>query len=111
MKKTQISILILLLTVLLCSLNIFVYAAEINITPPEEGHKYVVLSINDNDVTYVCDDCGEIVHLQKSEIVVMWNIDYVNKPPQPTDIDDSSYLDLNNDNIINAKDYAILIHM
>lgn len=45
---------------------------------------------------------------QKSEIIVMWNIDYVNKPPQPTDIDDSSYFDLNNDNIINAKDFAIL---
>lgn len=44
----------------------------------------------------------------KSEVAVTWNIEYVNKPPQPTDIDDSSYLDLNKDNFINAKDFAIL---
>lgn len=111
MKKVKKTILIVLLAVVLFGLNIFAYAAEINITPPEESHKYLVSSINDNDVTYVCDDCGETVNLPKSEIVVMWNIEYVNKPPQPTDVDDSSYLDFNNDNIINAKDYAILIHL
>ena len=38
----------------------------------------------------------------------MWNIDYVNKPPQPIDVDNSSYLDLCKDNIINAKDFAVL---
>lgn len=111
MNKMKNIISIVLLAIVVCSLSIFVYAAEINITEPEESHKYSVASINDNDVTYICDDCGETVNIPKNEIIVMWNIDYVNKPLQPTDVDDSSYLDLNNDNIINAKDYAILIHM
>lgn len=108
MNKIKNIISVVLLAIMVCSLGMFAYAAEINITEPEESHKYTVASINDNDVAYICDDCGETVSLPKSDITVMWNIDYVNKPPQPTDIDDSSYLDLNNDNIINAKDYAIL---
>lgn len=108
MKKMKNIISVLLLAIIVCSLSVFAYAAEINITEPEESHKYTVVSINDNDVTYICDDCGETVNITKSEIIVMWNIKYVNKPPQPTDVDDSSYLDLNNDNIINAKDFAIL---
>lgn len=111
MNKIKNIIFVLLLAIMVCSLGVFAYAAEINITEPEESHKYTVASINDNDVTYICDDCGETVNIPKNEIIVMWNIDYVNKAPQPTDVDDSSYLDLNNDNIINAKDYAILIHM
>lgn len=108
MKKLKNIISILLLATTVCGLGLYAYAAENNMTVPEESHKYVVSSINDNDVTYICDDCDETVSISKSEIVVMWNIEYVNKPPQPTDIDDSSYLDLNNDNIINAKDFAIL---
>ena len=108
MNKMKNIISVILLAIMVCSLSIFAYAAEINITEPEESHKYTVASINDNDVTYICDDCGDTVNVPKSEIVVMWNIAYVNKPPQPTDVDDSSYLDLNNDNVINAKDFAIL---
>lgn len=108
MKKIKNLISVLLIAAITCGLGVYAYAAEINITPPDESHKYVVSSINDNDVTYVCDDCGETVNMKKSDITAMWNIEYVNKPPQPTDVDDSSYFDLNNDNIINAKDFAIL---
>ena len=108
MNKTKKLISVLLLAIMVCSLSLFAYAGEITITPPEEAHKFTVLSINDDTVTYICDDCEEIAELTKSEIIVMWNIKYVNKPPQPTDVDESSYLDLNNDNIINAKDFAIL---
>lgn len=108
MNKMKNIISVVLLAIMVCSLSIFVYAAEINITEPEESHKYIVSRINDNDVTYICDDCGGTVNVPKSEITVMWNIDYVNKPPQPTDVDDSSYLDLHKDNIINAKDFAII---
>lgn len=111
MKKLKNIISVVLLAIMVCSLSIFAYASEINIDEPKESHKYVASSINENDVTYICDDCGETVNVSKSELIIMWNIDYVNKPPQPTDIDDSSYFDLNNDNIINAKDFAILTRM
>lgn len=108
MKRIKNIISILLLATVVCGLGIYAYAAEINITAPEESHKYAVSSINKNDITYICDDCGETVNMLKSEIAVMWNIEYVNKPPQSTDIDNSSYLDLNNDNVINAKDFAMI---
>lgn len=108
MKKLKNIISGVLLVIMVCSLCVFAYAAEINITEPEKSHKYVVSSINDNDVTYVCADCGDTINVSKSEITAMWNIDYVNKTPQPTDVDDSSYLDLHKDNLINAKDYAII---
>lgn len=111
MKKLKNIISVVLLATMVCSLSIFAYASEINIDEPKESHKYVAASINEKDVTYICDDCGDTVNIPKSEIIVMWNINYVNKPPQPTDVDDSSYFDFNNDNIINAKDFAILTHM
>lgn len=111
MKKLKNLISVLLLAIMVCSLSIFAYAAEINIDEPKESHKYTVVSINENDITYICDDCGDTVNIPKNEIIVMWNIAYVNKPPQPTNVDDSSYLDLHKDNIINAKDYAVLTHM
>lgn len=108
MKKIKSLVLMLFLIAILFGLSIFAYASEIIITPPEESHTYTVTSIDSNKVTYVCDDCGEEISLTKSELAVMWNIDYVNKSPQTADVDDSTYLDLNNDGIINAKDYAIL---
>lgn len=108
MRKFKNIISVVLLAIIVCSLSIFAYASEINIDEPKESHKYKVVSINETDVTYICDDCGETVNLLKRDITVMWNIEYVNKSPQPTDIDDSSYFDLNNDNMINAKDFAIL---
>lgn len=53
MKKLKNIISILLLAIAVCGLGIYAYAAEINITVPEEIHKYVVSSINENDVTYI----------------------------------------------------------
>ena len=107
--KKGIKISVITLIVAILSIGVIAYAAEIIITPPCDAHTFSVVSIDDTTVTYVCVDCGTEETKAKDEVSVMWNIDYVNKPPQPIDIDDSSYLDLCKDNIINAKDFAILI--
>lgn len=106
--KKGIKISVIALIVAILSIGVIAYAAEIIITPPCDAHTFSVVSIDDTTVTYVCVDCGTEETKTKDEVSVMWNIDYVNKPPQPIDIDDSSYLDLHKDNIINAKDFAIL---
>ena len=106
--KKNIRALIFTLIVAILSIGVIAYAAEIIITPPCDAHTFSVVSIDETTVTYVCVDCGTEETKTKDEVSVMWSIDYVNKPPQPTDVDNSSYLDLHKDNIINAKDFAIL---
>ena len=106
--KKKIRALIFTLIVAILSIGVIAYAAEIIITPPCDAHTFSVVSIDDTTVTYVCVDCGTEETKTKDEVSVMWSIDYVNKPPQPTDVDNSSYLDLHKDNIINAKDFAML---
>ena len=106
--KKNIRALIFTLIVAILSIGVIAYAAEIIITPPCDAHTFSVVSIDDTTVTYVCVDCGTEETKTKDEVSVMWSIDYVNKPPQPTDVDNSSYLDLHKDNIINAKDFAML---
>lgn len=109
MRKINKLISVLFLVAILGTLSIFAYASEIIITPPEDSHNYYVTEIWLDDITYVCQDCGEEITLTKSELKVMWSTEYINKAPQSADVDDSAYLDLNNDGIINAKDYAILV--
>ena len=106
--KKNIRALIFTLIVAILSIGVIAYAAEIIITPPCDAHTFSVVSIDDTTVTYVCVDCGTEETKTKDEVSAMWNIDYVNKPPQSIDVDYSSYLDLHKDNIINAKDFAML---
>lgn len=105
-KSIKISIITLIAAIL--SIGVIAYAAEIIITPPCDAHTFSVVSIDDTSVNYVCVDCGTEETKIKDEVSVTWNIDYVNKPPQTTDVDNSSYLDLCKDNFINAKDFAEL---
>lgn len=106
--KKGVRVLIITLIVAILSIGVIAYAAEIIITPPCDVHTFSVDSIDDTTVTYVCVECGTEEAKTKEEVSAMWNIYYVNKPVQPTDVDNSSYLDLCKDNIINAKDFAIL---
>lgn len=106
--KKNIRALIFTLIVAILSIGVIAYAAEIIITPPCDVHTFSVDCIDDTNVNYVCVNCGAEETKTKDEVSAMWNIDYVNKPPQPIDVDNSSYLDLCKDNIINAKDFAVL---
>ncbi|MCH5320989.1 MAG: hypothetical protein J1E36_04460 [Eubacterium sp.] len=73
------------------------------------GHFYVLSEkLQDNKFSYTCSNCNEQVTKTAQELYILWDIEYVNKPPQATNINNSCYLDVVNDNIINAKDYAMI---
>lgn len=65
----------------------------LDITPHNYSRTVVEPTENKQGYTkYVCTDCGTEETKTKDEVSAMWNIDYVNKPPHPTDVDNSSYL-------------------
>lgn len=73
------------------------------------GHMYKYINTDANgEIEYSCEYCGDYAIQSAEEIYVMWDVKYVNKAPNRTAIDNSSYLDIVNDNIINAKDFAII---
>ncbi|MBQ7740229.1 MAG: leucine-rich repeat protein [Eubacterium sp.] len=81
---------------------------ETDLTDPI-GHYY---EYQDNYTTlpahYECKDCGGEYSADTDELNSLWNSMYINERPSRTAVNYSSLLDLNNDGIINAKDYAAL---
>lgn len=72
------------------------------------GHMYEFIDDYNNEMNYICNDCGNHISKPANQIYAMWDIKYVNKPPKRTAVDDSCYLDVVNDNVINAKDFAVI---
>lgn len=71
------------------------------------GHMYkYTAQTTQGMLKYECNDCHAVITMQPLQIFAKWNINYVNKEPQRTSIDDSCYLNIVDDNIINSKDYA-----
>ena len=58
-----------------------------------------------------CIYCEDECSLSKSELEAFWSTQYINQTPKRTAKDNSGYLDLDGNGIINAKDYAILINL
>lgn len=80
-----------------------------NNTVMATGHDYSFTEINESgSFVYTCSKCGGTVTRTPAEIRLLWNIRYVNKAPDDSTVLNGYYFDVNNDNIINAKDYAIL---
>jgi hypothetical protein len=78
---------------------------------PALGHMYYYSGLNDSEgkMIYTCSICHASTESYFAyEIMQLWDEQYVNKKPSRTAVDNTSYLDANGDNIINAKDYAIL---
>lgn len=59
-------------------------------------------------IGFKCENCGAEETKTPRELLAMWDVNFVNKPPEPTIVNNSSYFELNNDGIINAKDFAII---
>lgn len=73
------------------------------------GHKYIMTGTDDQGkFVYNCSVCGNQTALFPILVKPMWNVTYVNKAPDDATVTNGEYLDLNNDDVINAKDYAIL---
>lgn len=70
------------------------------------------LNIKPYSVVYSCKHCGNLVTKTGAEIFAMWDRGYYNVDKiERLSIDNSSYLDVNNDGIINAKDYAFIYNL
>lgn len=71
------------------------------------AHYYEFTGLNENGrLTYTCSVCKNVYTTSVSGTYLLWNVRYVNTAPADTSL---GYLfELNNDGIINAKDYAIL---
>lgn len=75
------------------------------------GHYYIYQSISDeHTMTYKCVDCDEQYSINANKTFSVWNDNntkYINSKPTRKVIN-SQLLDVNHDNIINAKDYAMI---
>ena len=82
----------------------------------ESGHYYQYTG-NQKDfvMTYVCEDCGEELSIGADEVFAMWEARYINTKPNNTNNrtknDNSSLLNVVENGIINAKDYALLLSL
>ena len=78
------------------------------------GHQF---SYNNNQtadgVELKCKDCDTTETISAEALEKKWDMAYVNAAPARTvdEASDSAYLDLNADGIINAKDYALIVHL
>lgn len=80
-----------------------------NNTVPAPGHDYSFTQINDaGSFVYTCANCNNTVTRTPAALLLLWNVRYVNKAPDDSTVLNGYYFDVNNDNVINAKDYAIL---
>lgn len=79
---------------------------------PALGHLYMMSGTQTNEgVEIACRYCNETEIKTVSELAGMWGSEYINKEPQRGSENAYEYLDLDGNNIINAKDYAIIVSM
>ncbi len=69
------------------------------------GHKYIATTPAYRAMTYKCEYCGDIVTKTVEYSMSMFN-DNINKTPSRKN--DNCFIDVVNDGVINAKDYAYL---
>ena len=62
-------------------------------------------------VELICSSCSETQRMTAESLEALWNAEYINSPPARTVTNDSAYLDLDGNSIINAKDYAMIINL
>lgn len=73
------------------------------------GHLYELSVLSqDNVFHYTCSVCASKTTKTAQELYTLWNEKYINQSVSSTAIDDSCYLDVAKDKIINAKDFAII---
>ena len=88
------------------------YNNYINYTSDALGHKYKYNFLNDNsEFVYICEDCDYETTQTADDLLIIWDEKYINKTPNRNKLDESCYLDVVSDGIINAKDYAKIHHI
>ncbi len=79
------------------------------------GHYYVYqkdtssVVVNKYTMTYKCKDCTTKYSTNGDDVMNLFTNEFINTEPIRSDLN-SQLLDTNNDGIINAKDYAMIMH-
>ena len=73
------------------------------------GHNYQFSEYENDKLVYFCTECNTTNEKTPQEALVIWNAAFINTVPVRGN--DSQFLDVNNDNFINAKDYAKILHI
>lgn len=76
---------------------------------PAPGHDYYYTGYDESGFGYKCRTCTNEITRGATTVKLLWNINYVNKSPKDSTVTNGYLFDLNNDKIINAKDYALLL--
>ena len=58
-----------------------------------------------------CSFCDTSQFIKASQLEAMWSLSYINAYPERTASSNTGYLDLDGNEIINAKDYSIIIRL
>ena len=75
------------------------------------GHNFKYNASTYNGAELICRICNDTETHTAAELEGMWSIDFVNTAPKRTQTNNSGYLDLDGNGIINAKDYAMIISL
>ena len=74
------------------------------------GHMFRFDScISENEVELYCPHCENYYDVTPQELMSYWDVRFLNEAPNRTGSDNSGYLDLDGNGIINAKDYSIIV--
>ena len=65
----------------------------------------------DEGIELICRYCRSTETFSASELLERWNTDYINETPVRAFDNDSCYIDLDGNRIINAKDYGMLVNL
>lgn len=86
---------------------------KINRIPIEAiGHRYYYSGLNNSEglMVYDCATCHVSTYIANPiDVYALWNKKYANTQPSRTTVDNSSLLDMNGDNFINGKDFAMIL--
>ena len=79
---------------------------------PGLGHDYFFVSQDYKGVTLMCRHCMATIVVSPQKLLEYWDeIAPINMNPNRTATDNSGYLDLDRNGIINAKDYARILYL
>ena len=68
-----------------------------------------VTGVDASCFVYSCKDCSAVFTMESSDVLDMWNDDYINDCADDNASKDVRYLDVVNDRMINIKDYALIL--
>ena len=79
---------------------------------PPLGHLFTYSGTRTSEgLVLNCSYCENTEVCTAESLEQKWSVEYFNKAPERSAANDSAYLDLNGDNIINAKDYGMIVYL